>query len=486
VERAQPSSPLERLGGAPLLIAAALLFFGYGFFLQGGGWNQAVRLDLTWALVEQGSFSIDHYVANTGDWARFEDHYYSAKAPGVSLLAVPPYLLIRGMSILLGHDPGSAEMRSASGHLLTWLIGGGATALLAWLVGLASGRWFGADRSQRLFAALVFGLGTMAFPMATVLMGHSVAALAGLAAMLCAFPGHQRPARPAWAGLLGGCAVALEYPAVIYLVAAGLLLLWRERRAQALLAMAAGALVPALLVAGYHALCFGDPWSTGYRYHADMFRYPDQEVFLGLFGVPRLERLWAIGFGAKRGLFLLYPACLLGPLGAALLWRRPQARPALAASALVVLWFFLLNASYPNWDGGYCSGPRYLVPALPVLLLPAFATLAGRLRLVALLLSSLSILLASAITLVNPMGPFQVDNLLGQFILPALFRGDVANNFFLWWPQWQPADAQQAQAAATNLGELLGLQGLASALPLLLFWAGGALLIRRSLAQPLS
>ncbi len=464
-------------------MAALLLFLSYGFFLQGGGWNQAARVDLTWAIVEQGSLEIDAFVANTGDWARYQDHYFSAKAPGVSFLAVPPYLMFRGLANALGFDPGSAAGRAASGHLLTWLVGGSATALLAWLVGLCAGRWLDADPGQRLFAALVFGLGSMAFPMATVLMGHSVAGLAGLAALLLVLPGDGRTPRPAWAGLAGGCAVALEYTAVIYLVVAGLLLIWRSRRFGPLLRLTVGALLPALLVAGYHQLCFDHPLTTGYRYHADMFRYPDQEVFLGLFALPRVERLWAISFGAKRGLFLLYPACLLGPLGAVLLWRRPETRLPLLASALVVLWFFLLNASYPNWEGGYCSGPRYLGPALPVLLAPAAATLRGRWRLAGLLLAGLSVLLASAITLVNPMGPFQVDNLLGQFILPALIQGDVANNFFLWWPQWQPSDPQQAAAAATNLGELLGLRGIASALPLLLLWIPGGLLLRRSLAR---
>jgi hypothetical protein len=468
----------------PELAAAALLLFAsYGFFVQGGGWNQAVRVDLAWAIVEQGSLSIDSYVANTGDWALFEGHYYSAKAPGVSLLAVPLYLLMRGLALLLGLDPSSAAGRATSGQLLSWIIGGGATAALAWLVGLASDRWYGAGRQARLFVTLLFGLATLAFPMATVLMGHSVAALAGVGALLLAMGSGGRTARPGWAGLLGGLAVALEYQAVIYLVVAGLLVAWRLRSPRSLLILVAGAALPALVVAAYHQACFGHPLTTGYRFHADMFRFPDQEVFLGLLGVPHLERLWAISFGAKRGLFLLYPACLLGPVGAVLLWRRRASRPALLASAVVVAWFFLLNASYPNWDGGYCSGPRYLTPALPVLVAPAVALLVTRGRLPALVLAVLSGALATAITLVNPQGPFQVDSLLGAYILPALADGRVADNLFLWWPQWQPNSPQAAAAAATNLGELLGLRGLASGLPLLALWVVGGLVLRRLLGR---
>ncbi len=464
-----------------LVVAALLLFLSYGFFLQGGGWNQAVRMDLTWALVEQGGVVIDDYVANTGDMASFEGHHYSAKAPGTSLLAVPIHASLLGVRAALGLDLFSAEARAASGHLATWLLGGGSTALLAWLAALAAGRWFGASERQRLFVLLTLGLGTMAFPFATVLMGHSLAAVAGLGALLLVRPGTERVASPGWAGLLAGCAVALEYPAIIFLPVALALLLHRQRSLPAALRFCAAALPPLLVVGLYHQLCFGSPFTTGYAYHADMFRYPEQEVFLGLYSLPRPDRLWGLTFGAKRGLFSLYPACLLGLAGGVMLWRRGRGRPVLVASVVVLCWFLLLNASYPNWEAGYCSGPRYLLPALPLLMIPAGITLKARLRLGATAVASISTLLATAITLVNPLGPFQVDSLLGQYVFPALAQGRVGENFFQWWPQWRPETQEQAVEAATNLGELMGLTGLASALPLAALWIVGGLLLARLL-----
>ncbi len=473
----RPASQARRPPSLALAAAALLLFATYGYFLQGGGWNQAVRMDLAWSLVEQGSVVIDDYVANTGDMATFEGHHYSAKAPGVSLLAVPIHALLLSVRSVAHLDLHSAEARAASGHIVTWILGGGSTALLAWLVALAAGSWFGASLRQRLFVLLVFGLGTMAFPFATVLLGHSLAAAAGLGALLLVLRPDSRPPAAVSVGLLAGCAVALEYPAVIFLPVTLVLLLWRQRSVPAALRFVAAALPPLVIVGAYHQLCFGSPFTTGYAHHADMFRYPDQEVFLGLFSLPRLDRIWGLTFGAKRGLFSLYPACILGPVGAVLLWRRQQARAALVASAVLVTWFLLLNASYPNWEAGYCSGPRYLVPALPLLLAPAGALLATRLRVVAMGIAALSTLLATTITLVNPLGPFQVDSLLGQYVLPALQQGRVSENFFLWWPSWKPETQEQAAAASINLGEALGLSGVPSILPLLATWGAGALLI---------
>ena len=56
-------------------------------------WNQNSRFDLVVAIVDHGTLSIDCCVANTGDYALFEGHTYSDKAPGLALLGVPTYWL---------------------------------------------------------------------------------------------------------------------------------------------------------------------------------------------------------------------------------------------------------------------------------------------------------------------------------------------------------------------------------------------------------
>jgi len=53
--------------------------------------NQNSRLDMAFAVVEDGSFQIDRFVWNTVDYAKVGDHYYSDKAPGTALLGIPIY-----------------------------------------------------------------------------------------------------------------------------------------------------------------------------------------------------------------------------------------------------------------------------------------------------------------------------------------------------------------------------------------------------------
>src|SRR5579864_2574763 len=71
-------------------LIAATLFVSYAYFYQGTGWNQNSHFDMARALAEQHSVRIDSYEWNTGDKAFYQGHYYSDKAPGMALSALPP------------------------------------------------------------------------------------------------------------------------------------------------------------------------------------------------------------------------------------------------------------------------------------------------------------------------------------------------------------------------------------------------------------
>ena len=57
--------------------------------------NQNSRLDMVFAVVEDGTFQIDKYVENTVDYAKVGEHYYSDKAPGAAFLGIPVYAALR-------------------------------------------------------------------------------------------------------------------------------------------------------------------------------------------------------------------------------------------------------------------------------------------------------------------------------------------------------------------------------------------------------
>jgi hypothetical protein len=135
--------------------------------------------------------------------------------------------------------------------------------------------------------------------------------------------------------------------------------LYRERagsreRAAWLGALALGLLGPALLGLT-QAMRFGSPWETG--------RYDHYGYF-----VDPLPGLVGQLVGPGRSLLLYSPALLLALLG----WRRVLPRHRAAAwmviALFVVRWVFVSARS--DWWGGWGIGPRYLVPLIPLLLLP--------------------------------------------------------------------------------------------------------------------
>jgi len=129
---------------------------------------------------------------------------------------------------------------------------------------------------------------------------------------------------------------------------------WQRHRAALLGALVLGSLGPALLGVT-EALRFGSPWETG--------RYDHYGYF-----VDPLPGLVGQLVGPGRSVLLYSPALLVALLG----WRRALARR--RAAALMVLAAFglrlLLVSARSDWWGGWGIGPRYLLPMVPLLLLP--------------------------------------------------------------------------------------------------------------------
>ena len=124
-----PASRVSNFPARTLAILAAMLLLASAYFYQDPEWNGNSRLDLTRALVEQGKFQIDDFVAQPGwtteDRARFDGHYYSDKAVGSSLLAAPFYFLLLKVSAAAGAMLGSDFVK----HFLTTIVQGFAFTL---------------------------------------------------------------------------------------------------------------------------------------------------------------------------------------------------------------------------------------------------------------------------------------------------------------------------------------------------------------------
>src|SRR6185437_11873669 len=324
------------------------------------------------ALAEQHSVRIDRYQWNTGDKAFYQGHYYSDKAPGLSLAALPA-IPAAGMLARVFHV---SRLPALQLYLATGLTSSLAMALAAAVLFFIVLNW-NIRSGAAAFTVAVFGLGTPMWIYATQFWGHALAS----ACLVFAFVAADRLRQPgssarqfalaAAVGLAAGWAVVTEFPAAIPAVMIEVMALIYFRRsaastknflrAAAALCLMAGLCLATILI--YQKAAFGSRFRLGYEY---VVNYQDtlQHGALGL-TYPKWHPLMALLFGKRCGLLLFAPVLVVAPVGFRLLWRAGLPRLSLCVSAGIAIYYLLFNASYLHWQAGASFGPRYLSPGLP-------------------------------------------------------------------------------------------------------------------------
>jgi hypothetical protein len=467
------------------VVLALTLFVSYAYFYTAGGWNQNSRFALVRAILEERTLQIDSYKEHTGDRALWNGHFYSDKAPGQSLLAVAPVAIARVGSRAMGVEP-----RSMREVIWTSYVATVSTAALLTIAAALGVYWlslvWGASRRAAVLATLAYGLASPAWSYATLFIGHGVTAGTLMLAFLCALalPVSRRGPLLAWvSGLLCGFAVLSEFPAAVpvalIVVFAGVGLYTRRKDdAPRLLGyvIGGGALV-ALLLMVYNASAFDSPFRLGYGSEDNSEGVAMLER--GLFGItrPSLHVIYEVLIGPYRGLLPLAPAFFMAPLGLAWLARARDRRWPILIAAAIALAYILLNVSYHFWEGGWFVGPRHLLPGLPFLALglaPVWdhGRALGRASLLAAVLWGIGINLVVVST--TPQPPSNVMSPVSELMWPAFTEGDLSLNHQSYVDFGADPDRMRHNPdghAAWNLGELIGLRGLVSLVPLLLVWA---------------
>jgi len=343
-----PGTPGKPDGRAGRDLAVAATLFGflaavYLFTFGGrfGSIDEFAAYALTESLVQTGR----SYTPQL-EFARVHNPVGRVE-PGQALMALPLYALAQRL-------PGVNTIHAVMllNVVVTPLTGAG-------LFLVARGLGFGPAAS--LLAALAFGLGTMAWPYARTFLREPGVGLAWVAA-LGAFLVWGRSGRPSlgllwvlclvWAGLVKVTAAA-AVPAFL-----GAALTFRQTPRRWLLAGAAG-LLAAFGVAA---------WRFG----------PDGLSMLLPEYSPAdlLARTYGQLLSPAKGLLFFSPLVLLIIPGWAGVWARSRA--ATAAALGTVVGTLLVYGGYQVWYGGLTWGPRFVVPLLPLLCLPAAALAEAR------------------------------------------------------------------------------------------------------------
>ncbi|HEY2140768.1 MAG TPA: hypothetical protein VGG98_01760 [Solirubrobacteraceae bacterium] len=407
------------------LLAILLVGLSYATIVQSFSWNQASHYDLIRSLDKDGT-TIDAYQTNTGDKVFYKGHFYSARAPGLALFALPFYdtlnlvnagALARSSQAQRGEDE-IVYMIGLWGNVLPGLL----LLLLVWRVAERFQPGFGAA------AAVALGLGTMVLPLSTLLFSHVFTAFLGFAAFALMLRERDGPPNAALLGLAGlamGYAVASEYPLFFVAAVLGLYLLSRPgaltplemvRRAGAYIAGGIVGIVPLLL---YNHYAFRS-WT--HLAYSDVPR--QQHGFFGI-GVPSLKVLATLLFDS-RGLFTLSPVLLMGTIGTVLLYRRGRRAEALTIGAICLCYVGYNSGYYLPFGGGF-MGPRFLTTMLPFLAVP-LAIAFKRFPAPTIALAAVSIAITVTVTMTHPLVGYETETVIwGRYLREGFFQPTIAS-----------------------------------------------------------
>jgi hypothetical protein len=460
-------------------LIAVVLFVSYAYFYQGGGWNQNSRFDLIRAIVEEHALAIDSYHQNTLDKAHINGHYFSDKSPGVAFFALPAVYVARPILKIARVEPRSAAGLVALSYAAT-LFSVALPSAIAFAGLFVVAMKLGSGTQAATFGALTLGLATPMWAYATLLWGHALAGACLLMAFWAALELRDATSKAGifaaslLVGILAGWATVSEYPAAPASAILGvfaLAVMWGKGKrviaAATGILLGAGFCIAVLMI--YQYLAFGSALRPSYSYY-DPGAFPWMRH--GLLGItyPRVDVAFKLLFGGRRGLFPISPVLFVAPFGLWALWKSGFSASAMAASA-IALYYWLFNAAFPAWHGGWSYGPRYMAAGIPLLavgLAPAWdaASRVQRRLIAALGLSSLLFTLAAVSTSVQPVEGMKFPLL--QLCIPNFLLGKLSldRGTFL-----DPVGAPPGPIGGSfNLGELMGLHGFASLMPLLAVW----------------
>jgi hypothetical protein len=364
VEVARPPRQKAELGVLLFCVALIIYFVNLNTVWSTDHTSTFLTLDYaiwtnhTFALGKVGSFSpsVDDFVYN--------GRYYSALAPGLAFFALP----LVALGIVLDGGFSLYGYANFLGELFVALLNAIAVVFIYKLA-----RLYFAD-STSFFVASAYGFSTISWPFATFFFqSDASAAFAVIAVYLVirAGRGQGELRYVILGGLAVGAALMVDYVDVILIpVLLGYLALWARRKgpvilAESTLGFLTSSLVGVIAIALYNLSSFGRALVTSEQL------YLGSSTIFGNFSTPIYLGVVLNLFSPLRGIFLFSPVLVLGVLGYREMLRRSSG--VAGEGALLLAAFLALFLPYCAWygpTGGLSFGPRFVVAALPFLVLP--------------------------------------------------------------------------------------------------------------------
>ena len=317
-------------------------------------------LYMTESLVLRASTAVPQAVDLHNFYGRNDVHGQprAAYPPGHALLCTPWYALGRYLLARLpGVPPEDTDLIVAFTSCLSSATFSALTVVFFFLLLVG----MGIALRTSLFAATMVGLGTPIFAYSGWLFSEplSAAILVGVALLL--FGRGRKPITfsiGCIAGLILGLATFVRPTNVLAIPVFAVAIVVRDGKAalRAAFALCAASAIGVAALLFHNALLFGGPFEFGYPAMSENVKG------VTTFDTPLWKGLYGFLLSPGKSVFLFAPPVLLALAGLRRLWKLE--RGVATVSIFLPLVYLLFFARYTHWEGGYCVGPRYLVPSI--------------------------------------------------------------------------------------------------------------------------
>ncbi len=386
---------------------------------------------------------------NSVDDFLFKGNYYSALAPGTAILALPfagVGFMLDGHFTVFGYALESSEVFVAL-----------VNALAAYLV-YAVGRLFFSKKTSA-FLAFVYAFSTISWPFATYFFQSDVTAMFDLLAVYFTIrvtrstEGRLRDA--ILSGISVAAALTTDYVSAILIpILAGYFIFSLRGGGRPFARIAVGFLLASLfgilLLGLYNEAIFGT------AFHTTEQVYLNSSTPFGEFSTPIYQGVFLNLFSPLRGLFVYSIFLILGVFGLAGMLEEKRHRPEAVLLLACFLGIFLPYSAWYDPVGGAAFGPRFLVSAIPFLLIPAGLVMeegSRRTRIAAFHLYAAGVIIngiAGVTEAISPTTNWGLSPFL-SFTLPNFLQGELDDWWLKFVGQYWPIPAVLLIAAAIAL-----------------------------------
>lgn len=348
-----------------------LIFFFSLYILTAKGFikhfDGETMYQVTRSIVEEGRVSVEKEFAGRIMGSPGPDgNLYSKYEIGHSVAAVPLYLVGRAAAAVFPSLPRTLFTRFACS-----LLGQFATAAACVVIYLFC-QDLGYGKRTSVLLALLYGLGTMAWPYSKTFFREPVSAFLILSGACCAYRYRLRGRLStlfACGAFLGGALLERQDGALaiavigVYVACASPRAGRAARRFFSFLAPVAAA---AAVNLAYNWARYGSIWITGYE---------GQDIDTG-FSTPFFVGLYGLLLSSGKSVFIYSPVLVLFLPSIFFFFAAHRKEALLFVSLIAVYTCFYARWGY--WHGGWCWGPRFMLQVIPFALIPVGSLLRRR------------------------------------------------------------------------------------------------------------